>query len=132
MRRSIAAFALSLLLCLGLATARVTHASDRALPGPGPAALVVGIAWNDPVSSVEAGVWAALELIRVMELVDDAFERLKQDVRHAIEHPQRVPRIQPVQPPVSPELRPAPNGPGPRRLDAPAPSPDSLPLRSIS
>jgi len=84
------------------------------------------------VSSVEAGVWAALELIRVMDLVDDAFDRLKDDVRRAIEHPQRVPHLQPVQPPVSPELRPVPNGPGPRRLVAPAPLPDSLPLRSIS
>jgi hypothetical protein len=132
MRRSIAAFALSLALVPGVAPPRAAHASVVVHPGPGPAALLVGIAWNDPVSSVEAGVWAALELIRVMDLVDDAFDRLKDDVRRAIEHPQRVPGIQPVQPPVPPGTRPVPKGPGPRRLDAPATIPDSLPLRSIS
>ena len=134
MRRSIAAFTLSLMLATvaGFASPRTSHAAAAALPGPGPAALLVGIGWNDPVSSVEAGVWAAFQLIRLMEFLDEAFDHLKDDVRRAIEHPQRAPHIQPVEPPVSPELRPVPNGPKPRRLDAPAPIPDSLPARSIS
>ena len=130
LRRSIAALVLSLALVTIPALPRESHAV--ALPAPGPAVLLVGIGWNDPVSSVEAGVWAALQLIRLMELLDEAFDHLKDDVRRAIEHPQRAPHIQPVEPPVSPELRPAPNGPKPRRLDAPAPIPDSLPARSIS
>jgi len=130
MRRSIAALVLSLALVASFTLPRGSHAV--ALPGPGPAALLVGIGWNDPVSSVEAGVWAALQLIRLMEWLDDAFDHLKDDVKRAIEHPQRAPRLQPGAPPISPELRPVPNGPQPRRLDAPAPIPDSLPVRSIS
>ena len=134
MRRSIAALVLSLMLVsvAGSASPRASHAAVASLPGPGPAALLVGIGWNDPVSSVEAGVWAALQLIRLMELLDEGFDHLKDDVRRAIEHPQSAPHIQPVEPPVSPELRPVPNGPKLRRLDAPAPIPDSLPARSIS
>jgi hypothetical protein len=131
MRRSIAAFALSLALVAGSPLSRASHAGALAISGPGPAALLVGIGWNDPASSVEAGLWAARMLVRLMEVAEDALQRLKEDVRRA-QHPMRAPHVQPVEPTISPELRPVPAGPKPRRLDAPSPIPDSLPARSIS
>jgi hypothetical protein len=134
MRRSIGVLALSLTLVTlaGSASPRPPYAATTAVSGSGEAVLLVGIGWTDPGAMVEAGIWAALELVRLAGQLEDAFNELKDGVKRAVEHPQSRPRIRPVVPRISPERSPVPIGRKPHRIDAPAPIPDSLPARSIS
>ena len=76
-------------------------------------------------------MWATRQVVCLAMFLDDVIEHLKEDVRRA-QHPQRTPKLLPVEPPGLPTVQPLPNGPRPRRIDAPAPIPDSLPARALS
>ena len=129
MRRSTASCAF--LLVLGLLVhepARAGVAPSGASRDPAPAALTIGVL-NDPVSVLNATMWAMLELTRLMQLADEVAEHIKDDIRRQ-QHPQRAPGVVPVQPPDLPELAPT------RRFSPPSARPhpitDTLPARSTS
>ena len=118
------------LLVLGLLGHDPAHAASDARTSrvPASAALTIGVIY-DPVSVVNATMWAMLELARIMQLADEVAEHIKDDIRRQ-QHPQRTPRVVPVQPPDLPELAPT------RRLSPPSARPqpitDTLPARSTS
>jgi hypothetical protein len=128
MRRSAAALVLMSLLVAAAPGIRPAHA----VPARGPAAAVLTIGvFNDPVSVLNATMWAILELVRIVELGDQIAEHIKEDVRRA-QHPQSAPApvIVPVRPPDAPELLPTRRAAPPSAR--PAPITDTLPARSIS
>ena len=128
MRRSAAVLVLMSLLVAGAPGIRAAHA----LPARDPvtAVLTVGV-FNDPVSVLNATMWALLELARIVELGDQVAEHIKEDVRRA-QHPQRAPApiVVPVQPPDAPELLPTRRAAPPSAR--PLPITDSLPARPLS
>ncbi len=131
MRRSTATLALALLLatCAILPPARCAEA---ALSTTRSAAVLTVGTWGDPAMCIDIAFWVARQAMRVMDLVDEEFRHLKDEVKRAIEHPQQFPGVVPIGPPVPPELQPLRHPPASHRLAHPAPVPDSLPLRSIS
>lgn len=133
MRRSTASCAL--LLVLGLFGHELAHAAPAATAaaaaprGHAAAALTIGVL-SDPVTVLNATMWAMLELVRVMQLADEIAEHIKEDIRRRRGDPQRAPGVVPIRPPDHPELAPARRGSPPAAR--PTPITDTLPARPTS